>query len=172
MTEPEQPAYRHWRPETDSDGIFWLCLDKAEAAVNTLSEEVLREFEQLLSAMEADPPRGLVIWSGKQSGFVMGADINEFTTIETADQGFELIRIGQGLFERVEKLRCPTVTVFNGFALGAAWSSPWRAPIESRWILASRLSACQKSSSDYTPDLVVPSARCESPASVRRCRSC
>lgn len=136
MTEPEQSAYRHWRPETDSDGILWLCLDKAESAVNTLSAEVLREFERLLSAMEAEPPRGLVIWSGKQSGFVMGADINEFTTIETADQGFELIRIGQGLFERVEKLRCPTVAVFNGFALGGglelAMACTYRIALDTR----------------------------------------
>jgi 3-hydroxyacyl-CoA dehydrogenase/enoyl-CoA hydratase/3-hydroxybutyryl-CoA epimerase len=48
----------------------------------------------------------------------MGADINEFTSIETAEEGFGLIRIGQQLFDRLEALRCPTVTVFNGFALG------------------------------------------------------
>ena len=109
---------RHWRTETDSDGILWLCLDKAESNANVLSETVLREFESVLSGLEVNPPRGLVIYSGKPSGFVMGADINEFTSIETADQGYELIRIGQQLFDRLEALRCPTAAVFNGFALG------------------------------------------------------
>jgi 3-hydroxyacyl-CoA dehydrogenase/enoyl-CoA hydratase/3-hydroxybutyryl-CoA epimerase len=109
---------RHWRTDTDSDGIHWLCLDKAESKANVLSEAVLREFESILSGLEANPPRGLVIYSGKPSGFVMGADINEFTSIETADQGYELIRIGQQLFDRLEALRCPTAAVFNGFALG------------------------------------------------------
>ena len=109
---------RHWRRDTDSDGIHWLCLDKAESKANVLSEAVLREFESILSGLEANPPRGLVIYSGKPSGFVMGADINEFTSIETADQGYELIRIGQQLFDRLEALRCPTAAVFNGFALG------------------------------------------------------
>ncbi|MDH3988841.1 MAG: 3-hydroxyacyl-CoA dehydrogenase NAD-binding domain-containing protein [Gammaproteobacteria bacterium] len=109
---------RHWRTDTDSDGIHWLCLDKAESNANVLSEAVLREFESILSGLEANPPRGLVIYSGKPSGFVMGADINEFTSIETADQGYELIRIGQQLFDRLEALRCPTAAVFNGFALG------------------------------------------------------
>jgi 3-hydroxyacyl-CoA dehydrogenase/enoyl-CoA hydratase/3-hydroxybutyryl-CoA epimerase len=136
MTEQEQQTYQHWRPETDGDGVLWLCLDKAESGVNVLSEAVLREFEQLLTTLEADPPRGLVIWSAKPSGFVMGADINEFTTIETADQGFELIRIGQALFQRVEDLRCPSVAVFNGFALGGglelAMACTYRIALESR----------------------------------------
>jgi 3-hydroxyacyl-CoA dehydrogenase/enoyl-CoA hydratase/3-hydroxybutyryl-CoA epimerase len=118
MTGENETKLQHWRQETDDDGILWLCLDKAESSVNVLSEAVLREFEQQLTAIEASPPRGLVIWSAKSSGFVMGADINEFTTIETADQGYELIRIGQDLFQRVEDLRCPSIAVFNGFALG------------------------------------------------------
>ena len=48
----------------------------------------------------------------------MGADINEFTNVESADQAYELIRIGQQVFDRLEALRCPTVAVINGFALG------------------------------------------------------
>jgi 3-hydroxyacyl-CoA dehydrogenase/enoyl-CoA hydratase/3-hydroxybutyryl-CoA epimerase len=110
--------FNHWRLETDSDGILWICLDKADSNANVLSETVLREFESVLSLAESNPPRGIVIYSGKPSGFVMGADINEFTTIQTAEQGYELIRIGQQLFDRLESLRCPTAAVFNGFALG------------------------------------------------------
>jgi 3-hydroxyacyl-CoA dehydrogenase/enoyl-CoA hydratase/3-hydroxybutyryl-CoA epimerase len=114
----ESPDYSHWKIDTDDDGIAWLCLDKADSAVNVLSESVLREFDDILSSYESSPPKGVVIYSGKSSGFVMGADINEFTTIETADQGYELIRIGQQLFDRLEALSCPVAAVFNGFALG------------------------------------------------------
>jgi 3-hydroxyacyl-CoA dehydrogenase/enoyl-CoA hydratase/3-hydroxybutyryl-CoA epimerase len=74
-----------------------------------------------LGNLEADPPRGLVIYSGKQNGFIMGADINEFTDIESADQGFELIRLGQKLFDRLESLRCPTVAAISGFCLGGGF---------------------------------------------------
>ena len=98
-----------------SCGFAWT---RPTRAPTCLSEAVLREFEHILGKLESAPPRGLVIHSGKASGFVMGADINEFTTIETADQGYELIRIGQQLFDRLEALRCPTAAVFNGFALG------------------------------------------------------
>jgi 3-hydroxyacyl-CoA dehydrogenase/enoyl-CoA hydratase/3-hydroxybutyryl-CoA epimerase len=48
----------------------------------------------------------------------MGADINEFTSIDSAEQAYALIRIGQQVFDRLEALRCPTVAVINGFALG------------------------------------------------------
>ena len=109
---------RHWTSETDGDGIVWLCLDRAESSANTLSREVLEEFNSHIEPMMARPPRGVVIYSGKSSGFVMGADINEFTEIETAEQGFELVRLGQQLFDRIEGLACPTVAAINGFCLG------------------------------------------------------
>jgi len=109
---------KHWRQETDSDGIVWWCIDKAGAGPNVLSGEVLRELVSMLEPLESDPPRGLVLYSGKRNGFVMGADINEFTSIESAEQAYELIRLGQQIFARLEALRCPTVAVINGFALG------------------------------------------------------
>jgi len=117
MHDQGQNKHSNWRQETDSDGIIWLCLDKADGSANVLSSTILLEFDEILGHLEGDPPRGLVIYSGKQSGFVMGADINEFTGIESADQGFKLIRRGQQLFDRLEALRCPTVTAINGFCL-------------------------------------------------------
>jgi 3-hydroxyacyl-CoA dehydrogenase/enoyl-CoA hydratase/3-hydroxybutyryl-CoA epimerase len=118
MTGIEATSLNHWRQETDGDGVVWLCIDKADASANVLSEEVLRELVSALAPLETDPPRGLVLHSGKRSGFVMGADINEFTSIDSAEQAYELIRIGQQVFDRLEALRCPTVAVINGFALG------------------------------------------------------
>ncbi len=111
-------APANWRQETDSLGITWLCLDKADSSANVLSAGVLRELDAILQTYEQQPPHGLVIYSSKSSGFVMGADINEFTGISSAEEGFELIRQGQQLFNRLENLRCPTVAVLNGFALG------------------------------------------------------
>jgi len=121
MNVPTQTELKHWRTETNADGITWLCLDKADGSANVLSSLVLLEFDSILGNLEADPPRGLVIYSGKQNGFIMGADINEFTSIESADQGFELIRLGQKLFDRLESLRCPTVAAISGFCLGGGF---------------------------------------------------
>ena len=112
---------KHWRQEEDAEGIVWWCIDKADASANVLSGEVLQELDGMLMPLERNPPRGLVLYSGKRSGFVMGADINEFTTIDSADQAFTLIRLGQQVFDRLEALRCPTVAVINGFALGGGF---------------------------------------------------
>ncbi len=118
MHRGDTPKLNHWRQEKDGDGIAWWCIDKADASANVLSEIVLRELVQMLEQVEREPPRGIVLYSGKRNGFVMGADINEFTVIESADQAFELIRLGQQIFDRLEALRCPTVAVIEGFALG------------------------------------------------------
>jgi len=113
MNEP-----KNWRMETDADGIMWLCIDKDNAGANVLSGPVLRELADIIAPYKDNPPRGLVIHSGKSSGFIMGADINEFTQIESAEQAYELIRLGQQVLDRLEALRCPTVAAINGFALG------------------------------------------------------
>ena len=109
---------QHWKLDTDKAGIAWLCLDKADAKANVLSSEVLLEFNDVLEELAGAPPRGLVLYSGKPGSFVMGADISEFTSIKTAEKAFELTRLGQQLFDKLENLPCPTVAVINGICLG------------------------------------------------------
>ena len=121
MSENVRAEHKHWHVETDADGLTWIRFDKAKSKVNTLSSDVLLEFEKIVSRLEANPPCGAIIHSGKTSGFVLGADINEFTTIESAEQGYELIRLGQQLFDRIESLCCPTVAVLNGHTLGGGF---------------------------------------------------
>jgi 3-hydroxyacyl-CoA dehydrogenase / enoyl-CoA hydratase / 3-hydroxybutyryl-CoA epimerase len=79
---------------------------------------VLRELAIVLDAIERQPPRGLVIRSGKAGGFIAGADINEFTTLRTAQEALALVQLGQGLCDRVAALPCPTVALLQGFAFG------------------------------------------------------
>ncbi len=111
-------ANTHWSSESDADGIVWLRIDKADGGANVLSGPVLMELNDLLEKLASSPPKGVVIHSGKANGFIMGADINEFTTIENPDQAYELIRLGQQVLDKLEALRCPTVAAINGFALG------------------------------------------------------
>jgi 3-hydroxyacyl-CoA dehydrogenase/enoyl-CoA hydratase/3-hydroxybutyryl-CoA epimerase len=70
-----------WREAQDAEGILWLTLDRPNASVNTLGTVVLEELDAILGRLAAKPPRGLVIRSGKPSGFVLGADVKEFTTL-------------------------------------------------------------------------------------------
>ena len=109
---------KHWNLETDSDGIAWLRIDKADSSANVLSTDVMMELDSVLKTLQAKTPRGLVVYSGKSSGFVMGADINEFTSIDTPERAYEVTRLGQQLFDKVERLDCPTIAAVNGFTMG------------------------------------------------------
>jgi len=111
----------HWRVEQDSTRIAWLCLDKADGSANVLSSSVLRELNTIIEPYKSEPPRGIVIYSGKPNGFIMGADINEFMTIRNPEEAYNLIRLGQQVFSVLEALRCPTVAAINGFALGGGF---------------------------------------------------
>jgi 3-hydroxyacyl-CoA dehydrogenase/enoyl-CoA hydratase/3-hydroxybutyryl-CoA epimerase len=109
---------RHWNLQTDDDGIAWLRIDKAESSANVLSNEVMTELNSAVELLQANTPKGLVIHSGKENGFIMGADINEFTSVDTPELAYEVTRQGQKLFDKIESLRCPTVAAINGFAMG------------------------------------------------------
>ncbi len=109
-----------WTLVRDTDGIAWLTLDKPGSSANTLGRAVLMELATLLDDIERNPPRGLVLISGKSSGFAAGADINEFTRLESAEQAREMARSGQKVFQRIESLPCPTVAALHGFVLGGA----------------------------------------------------
>jgi 3-hydroxyacyl-CoA dehydrogenase/enoyl-CoA hydratase/3-hydroxybutyryl-CoA epimerase len=107
-----------WSLERDTDGIAWLTIDKPATSANVLSRAVLEELNDMLAALERELPRALVVLSAKKSGFVAGADINEFTSLADADSGYRLIRPGQQVFDRLEALPCPSVAAIHGFALG------------------------------------------------------
>lgn len=109
---------QHWAVESDEDGIAWLRIDKAESSANVLSSEVMTELNSVIDSMQTVTPRGLVIHSGKHNGFIMGADIKEFTSVDTPELAYEVTRLGQKIFDKIESLGCPTVAAINGFAMG------------------------------------------------------
>jgi 3-hydroxyacyl-CoA dehydrogenase/enoyl-CoA hydratase/3-hydroxybutyryl-CoA epimerase len=107
----------HWRRRTEN-AICWLTLDKAGSAANTLSFDVLEELDRALDALPAAGVRGLVIESGKSSGFILGADVKEFSQLRDADHAAEMARRGQRLLDRLERVGVPSVAAIDGFALG------------------------------------------------------
>jgi len=107
-----------WKVEKDADSVVWLTIDKPNTSANVLSSHVLRELDTILAPLTLDPPRAVIVISGKKSGFVAGADIKEFTDITNIEEGFRLIHAGQEVLNRLEALRCPTVAAIHGFALG------------------------------------------------------
>ncbi|MBI3773129.1 MAG: enoyl-CoA hydratase/isomerase family protein [Gammaproteobacteria bacterium] len=115
MTEQ---TYKNWRLERDDHDTIWLYADKANATTNVLSADVLMELDAIISAIEQERPQGLVILSAKASGFIAGADINEFTTLNGQQDAEALIGRGQAVLDRLEALDMPTVALIHGFCLG------------------------------------------------------
>jgi len=108
----------HWRLDRDPDGLAWLTFDRAGSAVNALSADTLAELAVVLDALDAAPPKGLVIRSGKATGFIVGADVNEFASLDTPEQARALVARGWNLFNRVAALRYPTLALIQGHCLG------------------------------------------------------
>jgi len=102
----------------DADNVAWLHFDKRNASTNVLSATVLEDFyEELLELVER-APRGLVLVSDKPNGFIAGADVREFATLENHDQAIRAIERGQAVFDRLAQLPFPTVALIHGFCLG------------------------------------------------------
>jgi 3-hydroxyacyl-CoA dehydrogenase/1,4-dihydroxy-2-naphthoyl-CoA synthase len=58
------------------------------------------------------------VFTGKPFVFCVGADIDEFTKMDSAEDALEGTRAGHALFGRIRALPCPTVAAINGAALG------------------------------------------------------
>jgi 3-hydroxyacyl-CoA dehydrogenase/enoyl-CoA hydratase/3-hydroxybutyryl-CoA epimerase len=110
--------YRHFKLTRDADGIAWLLFDREGASANTLSADVLAEFDTVLTALESERPTGLVIRSAKTSGFIAGADVNEFRGASDPAPVETQIARAHAVIDRLEAVKFPTVAVIHGFCLG------------------------------------------------------
>jgi 3-hydroxyacyl-CoA dehydrogenase / enoyl-CoA hydratase / 3-hydroxybutyryl-CoA epimerase len=110
--------YKNFKLTRDADGIAWLLFDRAGASANTLSAEVMEELDAVLTALEGQRPAGLVIRSAKPSGFIAGADVNEFRGATDPKVVEAAIGRAHAVIDRLENLRIPSVAVIHGFCLG------------------------------------------------------
>lgn len=110
--------FQHWQTELRPDGVLVLSFDKADAPVNTFSQDVLIELDTLLERLALDPPKGLVLRSAKATGFIAGADIREFQSFDAKGTIGDAIRRGQQTFQRLAELPFPTVAAIHGFCMG------------------------------------------------------
>jgi len=109
---------QHWTITRDADGFATLAFDKAGAAVNTLSGAVLAELNEALDVLDRDQPKGLVIRSGKASGFIAGADVDEFGDVKDEAGAIAIVKRGWDTFERLANVKYPTLALIRGFCLG------------------------------------------------------
>jgi 3-hydroxyacyl-CoA dehydrogenase/enoyl-CoA hydratase/3-hydroxybutyryl-CoA epimerase len=111
----------HWILVRDADGIAWATLDQRDASTNVLSADVMAELALILDDCERDPnnaPNGLIFRSGKEAGFIAGADIEEFARLDSADAARTLVARGWNLYNRLASVPYPTLALVRGHCVG------------------------------------------------------
>jgi 3-hydroxyacyl-CoA dehydrogenase/enoyl-CoA hydratase/3-hydroxybutyryl-CoA epimerase/enoyl-CoA isomerase len=104
-------------------GIAQLNFDLQGESVNKFNRLTIEELRAATDKLKAQGNlKGLVVTSGKDS-FIVGADITEFTDLFAGPEE-ELINnnlTANAVFNDIEDLPFPTVTCFNGMALGGGF---------------------------------------------------
>ncbi|HRD74943.1 MAG TPA: 3-hydroxyacyl-CoA dehydrogenase NAD-binding domain-containing protein [Hyphomicrobiaceae bacterium] len=113
---------KDWRYAVDGEGIAWAVFDRAGESQNSLGRRPLEELIQIVEAVEAGAKdksiRGLVFISGKEKGFIVGADVREFEQFRTAAEVEEAIKPVLAMLDRIEALPVTVVAAIHGFCLG------------------------------------------------------
>jgi enoyl-CoA hydratase len=85
---------------------------------NALASGLIREIDAILDELEGNPEVRVILLKGEGRFFSAGADIKEFTTIETGEEFSQLAKKGQDVFERMENFSKPIIAAIHGAALG------------------------------------------------------
>ncbi|WP_075982507.1 enoyl-CoA hydratase [Bacillus massilinigeriensis] len=105
--------YLKW---SHQDMIATITIDRPKA--NALSQGLLRELSAVLDEVEPNRDIRVILIRGEGRFFSAGADIKEFTTLDTSEGFANLSTFGQDLFERMETFPKPIIAAIHGAALG------------------------------------------------------
>lgn len=110
-------ALKNFSAQSDN-GIITVTIDQTERKMNVIGEGFNDAFATITDTFINDQDaKGLILTSGK-STFVVGADIDQLTTIETAEQAFDLVEDLKTSLRKLETSGKPVVAAITGTALG------------------------------------------------------
>jgi 3-hydroxyacyl-CoA dehydrogenase/enoyl-CoA hydratase/3-hydroxybutyryl-CoA epimerase len=130
----DMSGLRDWRFSIDLQGIAWAVFDREGESQNSLSRRALEELGAIVERTEQGARdrsiRGLVFISGKEKGFIVGADVREFELLPDERQVIESVTLVNAYLDRIERLPVPVVCCIHGFCLGGglelALACHWR----------------------------------------------
>ncbi len=102
----------------DGDGAVSLVLDVPDRSVNVFNRQVMADLDAALDAVSASKAPIAVMRSGKKSGFIAGADLQEFLSIQDAAGAQAISTAGQKMFDKLAALPMPTIAAISGPCLG------------------------------------------------------
>jgi len=98
------------------DGIAIARMSRPEK-LNAMDAGVLDELEATVDGINRDPSIVSVILTGEGKAFVAGADISELAQLD-GKFGYEKMRRGQRLMDKIESSPKVWIAAINGYALG------------------------------------------------------
>ena len=127
-------SLKDWRFSVDGQGIATAVFDREGQSQNALGRRPLEELMTIVEAVEAGARdksiRGLIILSGKERGFIVGADVREFEQFNTEAEVEAAIKPVLAMLDRIEAMPVPVVCGIHGFCLGGglelALACHWR----------------------------------------------
>jgi len=99
------------------DGVLFITINRPDK-LNALNRLTVQEIGMAIKQGKEDVTVfGMIITGEGQKAFVAGADIKEFIGL-SGDQGKEMAKAGQDVFQSIEDCPKPVIAAVNGFALG------------------------------------------------------
>lgn len=106
----------HYLKWTYENKIATITINRPPA--NALSSGILNELSTVLDEIEPNGDIRVIIIHGEGRFFSAGADIKEFTKVQSGEEFVKLATNGQELFERIETFPKPIIAAIHGAALG------------------------------------------------------
>ncbi|RUV03170.1 enoyl-CoA hydratase/isomerase family protein [Mesorhizobium sp. M6A.T.Cr.TU.017.01.1.1] len=102
----------------DTDGAIGIVTLRRPEKFNALDIPMLRALEAALDTAEAADSVRVVLLCGEGKGFCSGGDVEAWSQMSATDFQVQWVRYGHRVFDRLARLRQPTITVLSGHALG------------------------------------------------------
>ena len=101
-----------------ADHVAVLTLNRPEK-LNALDPDMLIEIERHLDHLDGSTEARVLIVTGQgERAFCVGADISVWSSLEPIDMWRTWVRRGSAVFEKLARLRIPTIAVLNGYTFG------------------------------------------------------
>jgi enoyl-CoA hydratase len=102
----------------EQDGAIGTVTLRRPEKFNALDIPMLQALEARLGEAEVAEDVRVVLIAGEGKGFCAGGDVEAWSAMSAADFQVQWVRYGHRVFDRLARLRQPTIAVLSGHALG------------------------------------------------------